>query len=103
MQGKDDQTNDEQKVNERTRHPIRNESNYPKNNQNRREYKQHGRSLSGESLNVSRLSEKIKPLQSCKTKLNKDLSTLGCRPKQLFLVGSLASIFMKRANLRVVA
>jgi hypothetical protein len=54
MEGQENHTDDEQKVNERARHPVRDKSNHPKDNQNPREIKQHGvRSLSGESLDAT--------------------------------------------------
>jgi|HubBroStandDraft_6_1064221.scaffolds.fasta_scaffold07581_4 hypothetical protein len=54
MEGQQNHTNDEKEVDERARHAKGNESQPPKNNQNRRNDKQHdGWSLSSESLNAA--------------------------------------------------
>jgi hypothetical protein len=54
MERQHSHTNDEQKVNERARHPVYEKSNHPKNNQNRRDGKQYDVwSHSGESLNAA--------------------------------------------------
>jgi hypothetical protein len=76
MEGEYNDTNDEQKVDERTRHPIGDKSNSPKNDQNRRDGQQHDvRNLSGESLNATDSRRRPIP-QSCNTIVNRDLLTL---------------------------
>ena|ERR1700674_1091087 len=108
MEGENNQTNNEQKVNERARHPIRNKSNYPKNNQNRRKCQQHGgRSLSGESLNATRISEKTQSPKSCKRTVSKDGLTLilplnPIKPSYLssFMLGPLYCSSYPNKNLR---
>src|SRR6202521_2819359 len=108
MEGENNQTNNEQKVNERARHPIRNKSNYPKNNQNRRKCQQHGgRSLSGESLNATRISEKTQSPKSCKRTVSKDGLTLISSLKfdkaefsEFIHVGAALLLFVPYKNLR---
>lgn len=76
MEGNQNHTNDEQKVNERARHSICNKSNPPKNNQNCRDDKQHDvRTLSSESFDAADFRSRLSP-QSCKTTVSRDLLTL---------------------------
>jgi hypothetical protein len=77
MEGNQNHTDDEQKVNERARHSIRNKSNSPENNQNCRDDKQRHvvRNLSGESFDAADSGNRPS-LQSCKTTVNRDLLTL---------------------------
>jgi len=60
MQSQQNHANDEQKVNEGTRHPVYDKPNQPKHDQNARDNEQHHvRSLSDETLNPSRLPEEM--------------------------------------------
>ena len=95
MEGNQNHTDDEQKVNERARHSIRNKSNPPKNNQNCCDDKQRHdiRTLSGESFAAADSGSRLS-LQSCKTTVNRDLLTL-IRP--LYSIKpSFLNLFMKK-------
>src|ERR1700693_3163430 len=102
MEGKDNQNKNEQKVDERACHPIRNKSNHPKSNQNCRNCQQHGgRCLSGESLNATRISGKAQSPKSRKRTVSTDGLTLSL-PLNPIKPTSLSSFLFRAAQLLLV-